>query len=102
MARSASSTSWAAPTSSRTWSPGSADHTPGAGFPRPADMSDTRTPPACVPAGFTLFGGDRGMAEPLYDARTFWELLDRRATATPDHPMLIDATDRVVTFSEFR
>jgi acyl-CoA synthetase (AMP-forming)/AMP-acid ligase II len=42
------------------------------------------------------------MAEPLYDARTFWELLDRRATATPDHPMLIDATDRVVTFSEFR
>jgi cyclohexanecarboxylate-CoA ligase len=42
------------------------------------------------------------MAEPLYDARTFWELLDRRATATPDHPMLLDAADRRVTFAEFR
>ena len=38
----------------------------------------------------------------LYDARTFWELLDRRADATPDYPMLIDAADRTVTFGEFR
>jgi cyclohexanecarboxylate-CoA ligase len=42
------------------------------------------------------------MAEPLYDARTFWELLDRRADATPDHPMLLDAADRRVTFGDFR
>jgi acyl-CoA synthetase (AMP-forming)/AMP-acid ligase II len=42
------------------------------------------------------------MAEPLYDARTFWELLDRRADATPDHPMLLDAADRRLTFGEFR
>ena len=38
----------------------------------------------------------------LYDARTFWELLDRRADATPDRTMLIDASDRRVTFGEFR
>jgi acyl-CoA synthetase (AMP-forming)/AMP-acid ligase II len=42
------------------------------------------------------------MPEPLYDARTFWELLDRRADATPDQPMLLDAADRRVTFGEFR
>jgi cyclohexanecarboxylate-CoA ligase len=42
------------------------------------------------------------MAEPLYDARTFWDLLDQRAAATPDHPMLLDAADRRVTFGEFR
>jgi acyl-CoA synthetase (AMP-forming)/AMP-acid ligase II len=42
------------------------------------------------------------MVEPLYDARTFWELLDRRAAATPDHPMLLDAADRRLTFAEFR
>ena len=41
-------------------------------------------------------------AQPFYDARTFWELLDRRADATPDHTMLIDAADRRVTFGEFR
>jgi acyl-CoA synthetase (AMP-forming)/AMP-acid ligase II len=42
------------------------------------------------------------VAEPLYDARTFWELLDRRANATPDAPMLIDPADRRLTFAEFR
>ncbi|HEX7097395.1 MAG TPA: AMP-binding protein [Acidimicrobiales bacterium] len=42
------------------------------------------------------------MAEPLYDARTFWELLEKRANATPDHPMLLDADDRRLTFGEFR
>jgi acyl-coenzyme A synthetase/AMP-(fatty) acid ligase len=39
---------------------------------------------------------------PLADARTFWELVTRRADATPDHPMLIDEADRRVTFGEFR
>ncbi len=35
-------------------------------------------------------------------ARTFWELIDRRAEATPDAPMLIDQTGTVVSFAEFR
>jgi acyl-CoA synthetase (AMP-forming)/AMP-acid ligase II len=35
-------------------------------------------------------------------ARTMWELVDRRADASPEHPMLIDADDRVVTFGAFR
>ncbi len=42
------------------------------------------------------------MDETIDDARTFWELLDRRASATPDRPMLIDARDRVLTFGEVR
>src|SRR5690349_9857749 len=41
-------------------------------------------------------------AQPLYEARTFWELLDQRADATPDLPMLLDGSDRRVTFGEFR
>lgn len=35
-------------------------------------------------------------------ARTMWELVERRAQATPDHPMLIDASDRTLTFGQFR
>ncbi len=31
-----------------------------------------------------------------------WELIDRRAVATPDRPMLFDEADRTLTFSEFR
>ncbi|MHB8219586.1 MAG: class I adenylate-forming enzyme family protein [Acidimicrobiales bacterium] len=31
-----------------------------------------------------------------------WELVERRAQATPDHPMLIDASDRMLTFGQFR
>ena len=42
------------------------------------------------------------MTEPIYDVRSFWELLEKRAAATPDLPMLIDAADRRVTFSEFK
>jgi cyclohexanecarboxylate-CoA ligase len=42
------------------------------------------------------------MTEPIYDVRSFWELLEKRAAATPDRPMLIDAADRRVTFSEFK
>ena len=35
-------------------------------------------------------------------ARTLWELVERRAEATPDHPMLIDGSDRMLTFGQFR
>jgi cyclohexanecarboxylate-CoA ligase len=40
-------------------------------------------------------------AHPITGARTMWELVARRAAASPEHPMLIDAEDRVVTFGEF-
>jgi cyclohexanecarboxylate-CoA ligase len=42
------------------------------------------------------------MSEPLYDATTFWELVDRRAGQSPDHPMLIDDQGRRITFAEFK
>ncbi|HWW52419.1 MAG TPA: AMP-binding protein, partial [Acidimicrobiales bacterium] len=35
-------------------------------------------------------------------ARTLWELIDRRAAADPDRPMLIDEQDRSLTFGQFR
>src|SRR5215469_12284890 len=38
----------------------------------------------------------------LTGARTMWELVDRRADASPDRPMLIAADGETVTFSEFR
>jgi cyclohexanecarboxylate-CoA ligase len=41
-------------------------------------------------------------SEILIGARTMWELVDRRAAATPDHPMLIAADGETVTFGEFR
>src|SRR5581483_5517681 len=41
------------------------------------------------------------MAESLYDAPTMWELVARRAAASPDAPMLLDDADRRVTFGEF-
>ncbi len=40
--------------------------------------------------------------ETLTGARTMWELVARRADATPDHPMLIDADDEILTFGAFR
>ena len=40
-------------------------------------------------------------SDPIDDATTFWELLERRAERTPDAPMLIDEHDRTVTFGEF-
>jgi cyclohexanecarboxylate-CoA ligase len=40
--------------------------------------------------------------EILTGARTLWELVDRRADASPDHAMLIAADGETVTFSEFR
>jgi cyclohexanecarboxylate-CoA ligase len=35
-------------------------------------------------------------------ATTIWELVERRAEATPDRTMFIDAADRCLTFGEFR
>src|SRR5262245_51533354 len=37
----------------------------------------------------------------LDDARTLWELIDRRAQATPDRVMLIDG-ERTTTFAQYR
>jgi cyclohexanecarboxylate-CoA ligase len=44
----------------------------------------------------------RSNADALTGARTVWELVDRRATASPDHPMLIAADGETVTFGQFR
>lgn len=35
-------------------------------------------------------------------ASTMWELIERRAVASPDHPMLFDAAGRALTFGEFK
>jgi cyclohexanecarboxylate-CoA ligase len=43
-----------------------------------------------------------GTNDVLTGARTMWELVDRRATASPDHAMLIAADGETVTFGEFR
>lgn len=40
--------------------------------------------------------------EVLTGARTMWELVDRRAGASPDHPMLIAADGETVTFGQFK
>ncbi len=42
------------------------------------------------------------MNEPIYDVGSMWELVERRAAATPDRRMLLDEADRVVTFAGFR
>ena len=39
--------------------------------------------------------------EALTGATTFWELIERRAAASPETTMLIDANDRTITFGEF-
>ncbi len=41
------------------------------------------------------------MSAPLYDVSTLWELVRRRAEATPDAPMLYDESGRSLTFAEF-
>ena len=41
------------------------------------------------------------MSGAIYDAGSFWELLDRRVQATPDRMMLVDEADRSLTFAEF-
>ncbi|MXW97633.1 MAG: AMP-binding protein [Acidimicrobiaceae bacterium] len=42
------------------------------------------------------------MTQPIYDAWTFWDLLNRRVAATPDRMMLVDEAGRSLTFAEFR
>ncbi|MDE3087140.1 MAG: AMP-binding protein [Acidobacteriota bacterium] len=42
------------------------------------------------------------MTEPIYDVGSMWDLVDRRARATPDRRMLVDEADREVTFGGFR
>ncbi len=43
------------------------------------------------------------MDDPLYDdVATLWDLLDRRASATPDRAFMLDPSGRRVTFSEAR
>ncbi len=39
---------------------------------------------------------------PIYDVGSLWELVDRRAGATPDRRMLVDQDDREITFAQFR
>jgi acyl-CoA synthetase (AMP-forming)/AMP-acid ligase II len=41
-------------------------------------------------------------SETLTGARTIWELVERRAVASPDDPMLIAAGGETLTFGEFR
>jgi acyl-CoA synthetase (AMP-forming)/AMP-acid ligase II len=36
------------------------------------------------------------------DGQTFWELVERRADATPDAPMLLDERDRLLSFAEYK
>jgi cyclohexanecarboxylate-CoA ligase len=43
-----------------------------------------------------------GTNDVLTGARTMWELVDRRATASPNHAMLIAPDGEIVTFGEFR
>ena len=43
----------------------------------------------------------RGWAEQLSDVSTIWELVRRRADATPDQPILFDESGRTLTFGEF-
>ena len=40
-------------------------------------------------------------SQTITGARTMWELVERRANASPDHPMLIDAADTTLTFGQF-
>ena len=42
------------------------------------------------------------MSDPIYDVRTFWELLGQRAAATGDRTMLVDEAGRSLTFAEFK
>jgi acyl-CoA synthetase (AMP-forming)/AMP-acid ligase II len=45
---------------------------------------------------------DPAMSGPVLDALTFWELIERRAAATPDRMMLVDEAGRALTFAEFK
>jgi cyclohexanecarboxylate-CoA ligase len=41
------------------------------------------------------------VSEAIYDVGSMWELVARRAAASPDRPMLIDENDRIMTFGQF-
>jgi acyl-CoA synthetase (AMP-forming)/AMP-acid ligase II len=41
------------------------------------------------------------VVEAIYDVASMWELVARRAQASPDGPMLLDEADRRVTFGQF-
>jgi acyl-CoA synthetase (AMP-forming)/AMP-acid ligase II len=41
------------------------------------------------------------VSEAIYDVGSMWELVARRAAASPDRAMLIDENDRQVTFGQF-
>ena len=43
-----------------------------------------------------------GPADSFADATTLWDLVERRAAATPDAPLLIDSNGRRLTCKEFR
>ncbi|HZU78403.1 MAG TPA: AMP-binding protein [Acidimicrobiales bacterium] len=42
------------------------------------------------------------MSEAIYDVGSMWELVERRAEASPDRVMLHDESDRSITFGQFR
>jgi cyclohexanecarboxylate-CoA ligase len=42
------------------------------------------------------------MSEALRESHTFWELVDRRASLSPDALMFVDERDRRITYGEFR
>ena len=42
------------------------------------------------------------MSEPIYDVGSMWELVERRAQTSPDRLMLVDESDRRMTFGQFR
>jgi cyclohexanecarboxylate-CoA ligase len=42
------------------------------------------------------------VTDAIYDVGSMWELVEARATASPDRRMLIDESGRAVTFGEFR
>ena len=42
------------------------------------------------------------MADAIYDVGSMWELVQARAAASPDRRMLVDESDRSITFGEFR
>jgi cyclohexanecarboxylate-CoA ligase len=41
------------------------------------------------------------VGEAIYDVGSMWELVARRAAASPDRPMLMDENDRQMTFGQF-
>ena len=42
------------------------------------------------------------MAAGIYDVGSMWQLVDARAAASPDRPMLVDEAGRRLTFGQFR